>query len=187
MAINRVFLIKVHMVVAAFIFPVALMFLLTGALYTWGIKGNYETESHSVTLSQPMHDDKAWLTQIAMNELNLRELALPSGKAKVKHAGNSFYFEWTGAQLDLSLAPTPNPFVAQLKIKKTGWHRLFVQLHKAKAGDVFKVYAAILASGLLFLFVTGMIMAWQVPKYRTLLLSSTSAGLICFVAMVMLS
>lgn len=85
------------------------------------------------------------------------------------------------------MAPTGNPFVAQLKIKRTGWHRLFVQLHKAKGGDAFKVYAVILASGLLFLFMTGMIMAWQMTKYRPLLLSSASIGILFFMTMLMLS
>ncbi|NOQ16045.1 MAG: hypothetical protein GQ581_03215 [Methyloprofundus sp.] len=187
MLINRIFLIKLHMVVAAFIFPAALMFLLTGALYTWGIKGHYDTENFSVSLQQPMQNDKAWLTQLAIHELNVRELSLPSGKAKIKAVGNSYYFEWTGAQLDIALAPTSNPFVAQLKIKRTGWHRLFVQLHKAKGGEAFKVYAVILASGLLFLFMTGMIMAWQMTKYRPLLLSSASIGILFFMTMLMLS
>lgn len=84
MLINRIFLIKLHMIVAAFIFPAALMFLLTGALYTWGIKGYYDTEKYSVSLQQPMQNDKAWLTQLAIHELNMRELSLPSGKAKLR-------------------------------------------------------------------------------------------------------
>ena len=106
---------------------------------------------------------------------------------KSKKAGNSFYFEWTGAKLDISLEPTRNPFVARLKIKKTRWHRLFVQLHKAKGGMAFKVYAAILAGSLVILFITGFIMAWQLKKYRPLLISSTVAGIISFIVMVSIS
>ncbi|TXL17374.1 hypothetical protein BMR04_05860 [Methylococcaceae bacterium HT3] len=64
------------------------------------------------------------------------------------------------------MEPTRNPFVAKLKIKKTGWHRLFVQLHKAKGGKAFKVYAAILATCLVVLFITGFIMAWQFKKLK---------------------
>ena len=37
--VTRLQLMKVHTILAAFIFPVALMFMITGALYTWGIKG----------------------------------------------------------------------------------------------------------------------------------------------------
>jgi hypothetical protein len=70
-----------------------------------------------------------------------------------------------------------------LKIKNTGWHRHFVQLHKAKGGIAFKVYATILAVGLLFLLISGFIMAWQLPRLRKITLTSTILGLIFFVAM----
>ena len=85
------------------------------------------------------------------------------------------------------LEPTKNPFVAELKIKKTNWHRLFVQLHKAKGGVAFKVYAVVLAVCLGVLFITGFIMAWQMKKYRPLLISSTFAGILSFIVMVTLS
>ena len=187
LAIDRVFLVKLHMGLAAFILPVALMFFITGALYTWGEKGDYETEVYQLLLKQPMQNNKVWLTDMVINELAQRDIEIPSGTAKIKQAGNSFYFEWTGAQLDVSLEPTRNPFVATLKIKKTGWHRLFVQLHKAKGGKVFKVYAAILAVCLVILFITGFIMAWQLKKYRPLLISSTVSGLVLFIVMISVS
>jgi len=184
---NRVFLVKLHMLLAAFILPVALMFFITGALYTWGEKGNYETTIAKIQLKQPMQSDLVWLTGIVSNELAQRNIEIPSGSAKVKKAGNSFYFEWTGAKLDVSLEPTRKPFVARLKIKKTSWHRLFVQLHKAKGGVAFKVYAAFLAMCLIILFITGVIMAWKIKKYRPLLMSSAVAGGALFIFIVSIS
>ena len=184
---NRVLLVKSHMVLAAFIFPVAMMFFITGALYTWGIKGGYDTEVYKLQLKQPMHSNKARLTDLVTHELTVRSLAIPSGAAKIKRAGNSFYFEWTGTKLDVRLEPTRNPFVARLKIKKTRWHRFFVQLHKAKGGQAFKVYAAILAIALMLLFITGFIMAWQMKKYRPLLFSSASLGVMLFIVMLAIS
>ena len=185
--INRIFLVKLHLVLAAFILPVALMFFITGALYTWGVKGSYDAEVYKLQLNQPMQSNKAWLTHMVTNELELRDIEMPSGNAKIKKVGNSFYFEWTGAKLDVRLEPTRNPFVAKLKIKKTRWHRLFVQLHKAKGGMAFKVYAAILAISLVILFITGFIMAWQLRKYRPLLISSSVTGVILFMLMVSIS
>jgi len=81
------------------------------------------------------------------------------------------------------LEPTSVPLVAQLIIKNTNWHRHFVQLHKAKGGITFKVYATILAVGLLFLLMTGFIMAWQLPKLRKMTFISTILGLIFFMIM----
>lgn len=187
MKFNRVFLVKLHLVLAAFILPVALMFFITGALYTWGVKGNYDTQVYKIQLAQPMQENLGWLKQRVVNELTQRDTELPSGNAKIKKAGNSFYFEWTGTRLDTRLEPTKNPFIAKLKIKKTRWHRLFVQLHKAKGGDAFKVYAAVLAVCLVVLFITGCVLAWQLKKYRLLLMSSTFAGVIMFMLMVFVS
>ena len=175
------------MALAAFILPVAMMFVITGALYTWGVKGAYETQTFQLQLNRPIQNNKVWLTELADYELSKRSLAMPSGNAKIKQVGTSFYFEWTGAKLDVRLEPTRNPFVAKLKIKKTNWHRFFVQLHKAKAGKAFKVYAAILAVGLMILFLTGFIMAWKISKYRSLLLSSAGLGMLLFITMLAIS
>ena len=38
--LNRSALMKAHALLAAFILPVAIMFFVTGALYTWGKKGD---------------------------------------------------------------------------------------------------------------------------------------------------
>jgi|GEM_PF-1290076 len=56
---------------------------------------------------------------LAVQELNRRSLKVSSGVEKIKQAGNSFYFEWTGAKLDVRLESTSNPFVAKLEIKRT--------------------------------------------------------------------
>ncbi|MDF1582609.1 MAG: PepSY domain-containing protein [Methyloprofundus sp.] len=186
-SLNRIFLIKAHMMVAAFILPVALMFFITGALYTWGIKGGYSSNTYILQLQQPMPQNKEWLSAKVTNELALRSIALPSGQAKVKNAGNSFYFEWTGSGLDVLLEPNTNPLEAKLTIKRTTLHRFFVQLHKAKGGVAFKVYAAILSVCLLFLFISGVLMAWQMVKYRPLLLSAACSGLLVFIILVSIS
>jgi hypothetical protein len=43
--------------------------------------------------------------------------------------------------MDVIIEPTSQPLIAKLKVKNTSWHRQFVQLHKAKGGIPFKVYA----------------------------------------------
>ncbi len=48
---NRMTLTKIHLLLAAFMFPVALMFLVTGGLYTWRFKGSYVSTSSDVSLA----------------------------------------------------------------------------------------------------------------------------------------
>jgi len=187
MKLNRLFLIRTHISLAAFIFPVAMMFFITGALYSWGIKGGYEIQKHTIELNQPMQRDKAWLENIVSQELTQRELTLPTGKTAIKGPGKFYYFVWSGSQLDVELEQTNNPFVAQLVIKQTNLHRLFVQLHKAKGGVAFKVYAAILSTALVILFISGFLMAWQLKKERLLFLLSATTGLSLFFVMLLIS
>jgi len=182
---NRAILMKVHMLLAAFMLPVAIMYPLTGALYTWGVKGGYETNNYQLILKQPLSKDKEKLQAVVIKQLTQKDIALPSGKAKIKTAGNSFLLEWTGANRDVILEPGADQLVAHLKVKDTSIYRRLVQLHKAKGGIGFKVYAAVFATALLALLITGFLMAIQMPKFRKPVLLSMSAGVLVFIALLM--
>jgi hypothetical protein len=184
---NRSTLMKAHALLAAFILPVAIMFFVTGALYTWGIKGDYDTTTHELHLKSPLQGELTELIELAKKELERQDIETPSGQAKIKRIGSSFRLEWTGSNMDIIIEPTSQPLIAKLEIKNTNWHRQFVQLHKAKGGTPFKVYAAAFAAALLLLLITGFIMAWQMPKLRKLTLASVSLGIAVFVAMVLSS
>ncbi len=171
------------MLLAAFILPAAILYPLTGALYTWGVKGGYETTKYSINLQQALPKDKEKLQALVSKELTNKELEFPSGKAKIKTAGNSFMLEWTGSNLDVIIQPSAEPLIAQLIIKRTTLYRHLVQLHKAKGGLAFKVYAAIFACALSLLLITGFIMALKMPKFRLPVLLSLSSGLVVFIAM----
>ena len=181
---TRATLTKIHMLLAAFIFPVAVMFLVTGALYTWGIKGSYEPHVYEVMLDSVLPEDESVLKELATSELQRLDIALPTGGAKIKKIGPSFQLEWTGSERDVILAPTGNPDIAQLTVKDTTWYRHLVQLHKAKGGQLFKVYAAILAISLFTILFSGFVMAWQVPKFRRLVAACSAAGIAMFLLMV---
>ncbi len=181
---DRSTLMKAHALLAAFILPVAIMFFVTGALYTWGIKGDYDTTIHEINLNTPLQGELSELVTIATNELKKHHIEAPTGQAKIKKMGDAFILEWTGSKVDIIIAPTSKPLIAQLQIKQTSWHRQFVQLHKAKGGKPFKVYAVIFAIALLLLLISGFAMAWQTPKLRKLTLASTSLGIVAFVTFV---
>ena len=185
--LNRIIIMRFHVLLAVFILPVAIMFFVTGCFYTWGIKGGYETIIQNIDLTKPLQKELVSLVVVVSDELEKQSISLPTGKAKIKQIGNSFQLEWTGSDKDVVLEATANPHIAQLKIKKTSPYRYFVQLHKAKGGILFKIYAAFLAIALICLFISGFIMAWQMPKLRQMLLTSMSLGLVMFSTMILLS
>lgn len=184
---NRMKLMKIHALLAAFILPVAVMFIVTGALYTWGIKGNYTNEFYEIQLSKPIQSDISELTNLAQLELDNLDTNYPEGQPKLKVYGNHFLLEWTGSSKDVILEPTDNELIAKLTVKHASWYRNLVQLHKAKGGLAFKVYAVILALFLGALLVSGFIMAWQTPKLKRLSLITSLAGLCSFIIFIYLS
>jgi len=184
---NRLQLMKIHALLAAFILPVAVMFAITGSLYTWGIKGSYSSDVYNIELNEPLSDDIAVLTKLAESELKTLNISAPEGRAKVKTYGSHFLLEWTGSSKDLVLEPTENNQAARLTIKHTSWYRNLVQLHKAKGGTAFKIYAAIFATVLGILLISGFIMAWQTPKLKAATLASCLLGIISFIAFISLS
>ncbi len=182
--INRKLLVQIHMYLAAFIFPAVLMFLSTGALYTWGIKGSYNTETYNIALQTPLSADQVEMLNIVNHELKKLNITEPTGHHKIKSIGTNFRMEWTGSNRDITLEPTQEPLIAKLTIKNTSSYRQLVQLHKAKGGTLFKVYAAFTAIALLVLLISGYIMALQVKKLRNPVLYTRAAVLLIFIIVV---
>lgn len=180
--LNRITLTKMHMMLAAFMFPVALMFLVTGALYTWGISGSHESVDYPVSLETPLTKDKAALTQLVQAELVQRGIGEPTGKPRIRSMGETYQFEWTGSKRDVLLEPTADPLKAKLTVKDATWYRNLVQLHKAKGGSIFKAYAAAFAVALFLMLATGFMMAWSIPTFRRMANVSAVAGVVVFVA-----
>lgn len=173
-------LITLHLALAAFFFPVALMFALTGGLYTLAIKGGYADTVRPVPLAAALEPELAALVALAERELAAAGVALPSGGASVKKAGTSFELEWTGVAHDVVLRPTADPLVAELVVKDTGPWRHLVQLHKAKGSAVAKGISVAWATGLVVILGSGLLMAWRAPPFRRLAVRCALAGLATF-------
>lgn len=186
-SMNRMQLMTVHVLLAAFILPIAAMFAITGSFYTWGIKGGYIYDVYEITLDKSLTVDNLALKKLAESELKTLDISPPEGNPKIKKIGNNYLLEWTGSSKDLILEPTDNDLIAKLTIKNTSWYRHLVQLHKAKGGTAFKIYAVVFAVALGLLLITGIIMALQTPKLKFATLVSALIGFISFIAFTLLS
>jgi hypothetical protein len=179
--VSRLFLTKLHLLLAAFLFPAILMFLVTGALYTWGETGRIDETKREVALAAPLDaKSEPAMRAIALAELAKAGLEAPSGKARLREAGGQSSFEWVGSRRDVIVEPTADPLKATVTVKEASLHRTMVQLHKAKGGTLFKIYATVLAVALFLLVVSGVIMGWQVPALRRLTVWGSGAGLVAF-------
>jgi len=176
-----------HALTASFFLPLGIMFFVTGALYTMDIVGGYHTETRELSLAAPLTPDLDALSVVAAGYLAEQGVAPPTGDARVRKAGTSFLFEWTGSNRDVLLSPTDNPLIAKVEIKDTSWYRRFVQLHKAKGGPAFKAFAVAGAAGLLFLFLSGTLMALRHPLLRRQSIIATLLGIALFVTLAAMS
>lgn len=180
-------LVIIHTALAAFFLPMGLMYAVTGGLYGLDIKGRYNTIEHHIELAEPLPTNLAALIAVTEAELNSRGLRHPTGGARIRSGGTSFYFEWTGSRRDVQLHPTDQPREALLKVMDTTPHRYLVQLHKAKGGLAFRLFAAAWMVGLVSLFLTGGVMALLDRRHRALALAFGAIGLIVFAALALVS
>lgn len=182
---TRLFLTKAHLVIAAFVFPAIAMFLITGGLYTWGNTGKTVDSNYVLQLDAPLAKDEDALRALASRELVRLDLGAPSGGERIRSVGESWTYEWTGAQRDVAITPGTTPTEAKLTVKEASLHRIFVQLHKAKGSTLFKAYATLLAIGLLLLVASGLAIGFLAPAFRSLTLWTSAVGVAAFVGAVL--
>ena len=184
---NRQQLINIHLILAGLLLPAIMMFAITGGLYTWGVKGGYESQTYKLPLSEPLNGDLASLVSFTQSELDKQQQSYPTGGAKLKSDAHRHALEWTGSQLDVALSSDKDSKLAVLEVKHTSSYRHLVQLHKAKGGYPFKVYAAILAIALLVILISGLIMAWNMPKYHERTAVALVSGVCVWLLVVLIS
>ena len=183
---TRLLLIKIHLVIAALVFPAIAMFLITGGLYTWGSTGESVESDYVIQLDAPIAKDEDALRALASRELVRLDLGAPSGGERIRTVGDSWTYEWSGAQRDVTITPGATADVVNLTVKEATLHRIFVQLHKAKGSTLFKVYATFLAVSLFLLVATGIAVGLMAPAFRNLTIWTSAVGVAAFAAAVAL-
>ncbi|MGF1572071.1 MAG: hypothetical protein ACFCU1_03290 [Sumerlaeia bacterium] len=171
-------LIAFHVLLASFFAPIALMFLLTGALYTVQLKGTYKISTREVVVEQPVADELSAF--VALVEKELGSTPAPSGSVSLKGSGSSAELNWGGANREVLLTATSNPLVYEMTVRDTTIHRRMVNLHKAKGSTFSKGISILWSVGLFGMFASGFAMAWSVEKYRKLAAIATVSGLLTF-------
>ena len=178
--INRQQLIKLHTILATMIFPVALMFFITGALYSLHIEGDYKETSIPFKLPNNFQPRLISTKALMVTQLQNNHIALPTSEARFKQQGKNVRLSWGGADISAELNFKLGDNKATIKIYDADWYQRFARLHKADGGNSFKYYAVFMSIALLLLLISGFMMAWQVPKHKVLATRSTLVGILLF-------
>jgi len=184
---NRSFLIKTHTFLAGFFFTTMLLLIVTGGLMNLGVDGSYDKTSYSLEVKQPLPTEINILKSIIINELNSRDISLPKGKVDIEIEDDSLVFEWEGASHNVILKNDISTLQTMLIIERASIFSYLENLHKSDGGPIFKVLAIFCSFGLIILLVTGVLMAWHIPKHRKLTIKSMLFGSATFIFAMILS
>lgn len=185
--LNRKFLIKLHLVMAAIVLSVSAMFFITGGLYTFDYKPGSYSQEHRFQLSEPMQLQFKPMKTLAEEKLSELGLNNPLGKAKFRHdkKRHSYKLKWYGSNHSIILRPSSiNSSVAVLTIKTPSWYNRFMRLHKGKGGDLFNIFSMITSVALLLIMLSGVMIGLLIPTFRKLTIYSLSGGLLLFASTV---
>jgi hypothetical protein len=185
--LNRKFLIKLHLVLAAVVLSISAMFFITGGLYTFDYEPSSRAKEYRFKQSKPLQLKLNPLKTMAREKLAKLHVDEPFGKAKIKYdkKRQAYKLVWKGNNHSVVLrASTSDSSVAVLTIITPSWYKRLMRLHKGKGGDVFNVFSIIASVALLLILLSGVIIGLQLTAFRKLTLYSLAGGLLLFAAMV---
>ena len=176
---NRFTWMQVHTYFSCFFLPIALLYIVTGVLYLFGIEGGHSAE-HEYVVSLP----EGW----PKDEESAKQIVLPiMEEHQLGKLPEDFYLEdtwigWFGYKREVFFDPKQDPTNAVLKVNEHDlWHQLLL-IHKGHAGNLFWLFAILLGISLTLSVVTGLLLAISVPKLRKSSLWVTFLGLLALVA-----
>jgi len=177
---------KIHVTIASFVFPIGLMFLVTGGLYILGYEGGAEKQHYHITLTKsivtPDLPDILTITENRLKKLKIPQPLFEDVEFTIVDQ-TGFILSWKDLHSAIEVKTiTPNRL--ELTISKNNFYKQLLQLHKNKGTWLFRVYAILWVVFLLTTFLLGFLLAWQLPKLRKVSISASIIGWILFSMMV---
>jgi len=177
-------LIKIHTMLGVFFLPLALMFLISGALYTFDVKGELEKLSYRVERQAPIVMTLDVVRPIVEGELAKRGIALPENSPKIKRKKGRLQFRWSDMDHRIRFSLSADPNIGFLRISTPSLYHRFAQLHFANGSLLFKIIAAVMVIVLIVQFLMGIVVSLRSPKMRKLMLVSLLTGFGVFAVLV---
>ena len=177
MSLNRLVLMKLHLMLAGFFIPLAMIFFIGGVLYTLDIKGEVDKTEIALILEEPFEPNLAVLTEIAQRELIARGFLLPEAEPSLKKKKKGEYtLRWNELGYSVTLKGKLKKYEASLIVRKRSVLTQVMRIHRAEAGVAFKSLSVIFVLGLVLIFASGIYMALAIPKFRQPFFISLLAG-----------
>jgi len=177
-----------HAYLAMFFLPAVILFAVTGSLYIFGVKGDLNTKSYQIQLSQslprPLAQNIEAQEQVMVDYAREHGIEVPEGKAQKGRMGVTL---GNPAGYHLVLIPDRTENSAELQVNQPGLYYKIVLLHKAKCGWVFKSFGVATGICLVLLYVSGIILIWKNIRLKNMALILCGIGLLAIIVAGLLS
>lgn len=183
MTINRITLIKVHLILASFSLPIFLLYLISGFLYTLGIKGHIHKTEIPIHLEQSINDDILQAEQIVATALQQTEFSLPAGPPTLKHKKGHSEVRWNRMSQSFTLRFKVGDTSALLVVRQRDLLTQIMRIHRAESGKGFKAFSATMVLALCLVLISGFYMALSSHKLGKISLIAVGCGLLVFIAL----
>lgn len=184
--INRFQVMQAHTLLAGFLLPLALLYFVSGALYTLGIKGHIKKQSYTLQLQKPFEPNLEQLLKVTEQALHERRLPSPKGDPLLKRERGNYVLEWSGLRYRVTLKQDKHDRKARLLFRERDFLTQMMRIHRAEAGGLFKFLAIVLVIGLMTILATGIYMVQSVPRLRRPFFIAGAAGMVAFAAFVLI-
>lgn len=174
------------MLLAGFFLPIAIIYFVSGALYTLDIKGHVEKKEFTLQLKRPFSPDLDRLTSLTKEALTERKLPLPGGEATLRKRHGIYELRWDDLAHVVTLIPGRDENTALLTVRERSLLTQIMRIHRAEAGTIFKMLALVMAAGLVIIFSTGVFMARTMPKLRRPILIAIVSGVVTFLMLILI-
>lgn len=177
-----------HAYLAMFFLPAVILFAVTGSLYIFGVKGDLNTKSYQIQLSQslprPLALNIEAQEKVMVDYAREHGIEVPEGKAQKGRMGVTL---GNPAGYHLVLIPDRTENSAELQVNQPGLYYKIVLLHKAKCGWVFKSFGVATGICLVLLYVSGIILIWKNIRLKNKALILCGIGLLAIIVAGLLS
>ena len=170
---TRLLWMKLHAYFSCFFLPLTLVYILSGVLYLFGIKGEVKQEFHYPVSVASWPSDQGEAAKIITPILTEKgHFRLPADyfASGEDHSWYGYKHEIIFAQVDDkethgdAAIQVPNP--AQLTVKEHDFWLQLLIIHKGYAGYLFWLLAIALGASLTFSLVSGVIISLQMPQLK---------------------
>ncbi|WP_285164495.1 PepSY domain-containing protein [Shewanella goraebulensis] len=169
---TRLLWMKLHGYIACFFLPITLIYIITGMLYFFDIKGEVSKDiEYFVPTTEGWPDNEQSAKKFVVNFLKGKShLPLPE----------DYYWEgvhdWYGHRQEVILAKTDDPNTLEIHIKEHDFLMQLLIIHKGFAGSFFKVFSILFGISLAFSIISGVVITLQLPQLKVPSLISIAAG-----------